>query len=39
VIDAIVPPERLREELIGRFAVAASKTRWFSDRRHGVPPV
>jgi methylmalonyl-CoA decarboxylase subunit alpha len=39
VIDAIVPPERLRQELIGRFEVAASKTRWFSDRRHGVPPV
>jgi acetyl-CoA carboxylase carboxyltransferase component len=39
VIDAIVPPERLREDLIARFAVAASKTRLFSDRRHGVPPV
>lgn len=39
VIDAIVLPERLREELIERLAVASSKSRWFSDRRHGVPPV
>lgn len=39
VIDAIVQPERLRGELITRFALAESKTRWFTDRRHGVPPV
>jgi acetyl-CoA carboxylase carboxyltransferase component len=39
VIDAIVQPERLRGELARRFALAQSKTRWFSDRRHGVPPV
>jgi acetyl-CoA carboxylase carboxyltransferase component len=39
VIDAVVLPERLREELIARMSVAASKSRWFSDRRHGVPPV
>jgi acetyl-CoA carboxylase carboxyltransferase component len=39
VIDAIVLPERLREELIERLAVASTKSRWFTDRRHGVPPV
>jgi acetyl-CoA carboxylase carboxyltransferase component len=39
VIDAIVPPEQLRDELIERLAVASSKSRWFTDRRHGVPPV
>jgi acetyl-CoA carboxylase carboxyltransferase component len=39
VIDAVIQPEHLREELVRRFALAESKTRWFSDRRHGVPPV
>jgi acetyl-CoA carboxylase carboxyltransferase component len=39
VIDAIVQPEDLRGELVRRFALAESKTRWFTDRRHGVPPV
>ncbi|MGH9302779.1 MAG: acyl-CoA carboxylase subunit beta [Acidimicrobiales bacterium] len=39
VIDAVVEPESLRSELIGRFMLAESKSRWFSDRRHGVPPV
>ena len=39
VIDAIVPAPRLRAELIERLGVAASKSRWFTDRRHGVPPV
>jgi acetyl-CoA carboxylase carboxyltransferase component len=39
VIDAIVPPAKLRAELIERLGVAASKSRWFTDRRHGVPPV
>ncbi|MGO8877115.1 MAG: acyl-CoA carboxylase subunit beta [Acidimicrobiales bacterium] len=39
VIDAVVQPEQLRSELVRRFALAESKTRWFSDRRHGVPPV
>ena len=39
VIDAVVQPEQLRAELVKRFALAESKTRWFSDRRHGVPPV
>jgi acetyl-CoA carboxylase carboxyltransferase component len=39
VIDAIVQPEDLRAELTARFALASSKDRHFSDRRHGVPPV
>ena len=39
IIDEIVAPDDLRDELIRRFAVAASKDRGFSDRRHGVPPV
>ncbi len=39
IIDEIVAADDLREELIRRFAVAASKDRAFSDRRHGVPPV
>ena len=39
VIDAVIQPERLREELARRFSLAESKSRWFTDRRHGVPPV
>ena len=39
VIDDIVEPEDLRHELIARLALAASKDRHFSRRRHGVPPV
>jgi acetyl-CoA carboxylase carboxyltransferase component len=39
VVDAIVQPEELRAELVRRFGLAASKNRWITDRRHGVPPV
>jgi len=39
VIDAVVEPHELRRELIIRLALAASKDRGFSRRRHGVPPV
>jgi acetyl-CoA carboxylase carboxyltransferase component len=39
VIDAVIEPADLREELIGRYAIAANKDRRFSERRHGVPPV
>ena len=39
VIDAVIEPEELRRELIIRLALAASKDRRFSRRRHGVPPV
>jgi acetyl-CoA carboxylase carboxyltransferase component len=39
VVDAVVEPEDLRHELVSRFALSASKSRWLTDRRHGVPPV
>ncbi len=39
VIDAIVQPESLREELITRFEAARGRRREDFDRRHGVPPV
>ena len=39
VVDTIVRPEELRNELVRRFAVATRKERRFSDRRHGVTPV
>ncbi|MGO9560438.1 MAG: acyl-CoA carboxylase subunit beta [Acidimicrobiales bacterium] len=39
VVDAVIQPEELRVELIRRYALAASKSRWLTDRRHGVPPV
>jgi len=39
VIDAIVAPADLREELIRRFQAASGKERSFSRRRHGVTPV
>jgi propionyl-CoA carboxylase beta subunit len=38
VIDAVVQPEDLRDELTRRFDLSAGKQRHFSDRRHGVPP-
>lgn len=39
VIDAVIEPTALREELIRRYAIASGKDRRFSERRHGVPPV
>jgi acetyl-CoA carboxylase carboxyltransferase component len=39
VIDAVVEPEALRDELVARLALAGGKDRTFSDRLHGVPPV
>jgi acetyl-CoA carboxylase carboxyltransferase component len=39
VVDAVVRPEALRTELVARFAIASTKDRFFSDRRHGNPPV
>jgi acetyl-CoA carboxylase carboxyltransferase component len=39
VVDALVEPEELRSELIGRLRVAGTKDRTFSRRRHGVTPV
>jgi acetyl-CoA carboxylase carboxyltransferase component len=39
VVDAIVEPDRLREELVQRFTLARGRRREVFDRRHGVPPV
>ncbi|MBV1853261.1 acyl-CoA carboxylase subunit beta [Catellatospora tritici] len=39
VIDSIVEPDRLRDELIQRYRAAHGKDRHFSRRRHGVTPV
>jgi acetyl-CoA carboxylase carboxyltransferase component len=39
VIDAIVPFEGLRDEIIGRFAAADPVDRQAVAKRHGVPPV
>jgi methylmalonyl-CoA decarboxylase subunit alpha len=39
VVDAVVQPDELRDELILRLAHARTKDREFSVRRHGVPPV
>ena len=39
VIDDIIEPEAVRDELLARLALAASKDRHFSRRRHGIPPV
>ncbi len=39
VVDAVVPPEDLRTELVARFALARHRRREDFVRRHGVPPV
>jgi acetyl-CoA carboxylase carboxyltransferase component len=39
VVDAVVQPDELREELVRRLRQAEGKDREFSPRRHGVPPV
>jgi acetyl-CoA carboxylase carboxyltransferase component len=39
IVDAIIPPSQLREELINRFAVYASKHVTNPRKRHGVMPV
>ena len=39
VVDAVIEPEDLREELIRRFRMYASRTEPRVDRKHGVPPV
>jgi len=39
VIDGIIQPEDLRQELITRFAAYASKQLTFTHRKHGVNPV
>jgi methylmalonyl-CoA decarboxylase subunit alpha len=39
VVDAVVEPEDLREELIRRFRMYSSRTETRVERKHGVPPV
>jgi methylmalonyl-CoA decarboxylase subunit alpha len=39
VVDAIVEPHELRDEIVRRIAAARNKDRQFSRRRHGVTPV
>jgi acetyl-CoA carboxylase carboxyltransferase component len=39
VVDAVVDFPALRDEIARRLARAAGKSRAFSERRHGVPPV
>jgi acetyl-CoA carboxylase carboxyltransferase component len=39
VIDTIIEPRELRNELIARYSAAHGKDRHFSRRRHGVTPV
>jgi acetyl-CoA carboxylase carboxyltransferase component len=39
IVDAVVPPSRLREELIDRFEVYACKQASNPPKRHGVRPV
>ena len=39
VVDAVVQPEDLRDELSRRFAAADRRDRDCVAKRHGVPPV
>jgi acetyl-CoA carboxylase carboxyltransferase component len=39
VVDAVIEPEELRDEVIARLALAEGKDRFFAEKRHGVPPV
>jgi methylmalonyl-CoA decarboxylase subunit alpha len=39
VVDAVVEPDALRDELVTRLALARSRRREDFARRHGVPPV
>ncbi|MGE7271019.1 acyl-CoA carboxylase subunit beta [Brevibacillus panacihumi] len=39
IVDAIVPPAELRQELISRFSVYQGKNQLFSARKHPVYPV
>jgi acetyl-CoA carboxylase carboxyltransferase component len=39
VVDAVVDPAELRDELVNRFALARTRQREDFVRRHGVPPV
>jgi acetyl-CoA carboxylase carboxyltransferase component len=39
VVDAVVEPDDLRDELVRRLALARERRREVVERRHGVPPV
>jgi acetyl-CoA carboxylase carboxyltransferase component len=39
VLDAVIEPDELRDEIIRRFAVSVGRSRHFATKRHGVPPV
>jgi acetyl-CoA carboxylase carboxyltransferase component len=39
VVDAVVEPDALREELVNRLALSRNRRREDFQRRHGVPPV
>ncbi len=39
VVDAVIPPERLREELVRRFALAAERRREWPARHNPITPV
>ncbi|MFB4169125.1 acyl-CoA carboxylase subunit beta [Virgibacillus sp. JSM 102003] len=39
VVDAIVEPEKLRDELISRYNIYEKKNATFTERKHGVYPV
>jgi acetyl-CoA carboxylase carboxyltransferase component len=38
-VDAVIEPDSLREELVRRYALAASKDRRFAERRNPITPV
>jgi acetyl-CoA carboxylase carboxyltransferase component len=38
VIDAVINPSELREELVRRYRVLVGKSRHVTSKRHGVPP-
>ena len=38
VVDAVIEPDALRDELIRRFAFAETKDRAFSERRNPITP-
>ena len=38
VVDAVIEPDRLRAELVQRYALAAAKDRSFAERRNPVTP-
>jgi acetyl-CoA carboxylase carboxyltransferase component len=39
VVDAVIEPDSLRQELVRRYSLAATKDRDFAERRNPVTPV